>query len=369
MGLDVSDRDSWFQICLPIRHEGFGLSRMQSVASMAFLAAWAHTSRELPLQLNSHELIDNLFERQSFEGSLSLYHHLSLAGATIQEQMPEKFLLSEKSLSQILKHPEMLQHRFTCTMADHDCNLLLGTENSHEVLARLGSVSGKGAGAFLQAIPTLNELAPKPAEFRLAACLRLGLHLPFQRMQDKCDCATHLDSFGYHLMTCKHGGGSVWAHDSIVSSWSECLKELAVLHKKEPKHRYLNSKGRLDILICDTGILSDQEMEISLAHPWSKVVIKKCVNLSGFVAKKIVEMKNAKYDNEIVPGGSAPKCVSAVFEHFDIWGVSTERLLNTLSLKSKDKEGNNDSADFKAYWRRRFSVTLQELNARVMMRN
>ncbi|XP_062516214.1 uncharacterized protein LOC134191608 [Corticium candelabrum] len=221
IGLDVSDPDSWFQSCLPIRHGGFGLSRMQSVAPMAFLAAWAHTSRELSLRLNSHELIDNLFKRQSFEGSLS--HHLSLAWATIQEQMPEKSLLSEKSLSQILEEPEKLQHSFTCTMADHDYNLLLGKENSHEVSARLRSVSGKGAGAFLQAIPTSNELALKPGEFRLAACLRLGLHLHFQEMQDKCDCGTHFDSFGYDLMTCKHEGGPVWAHDSIVSSWSECL--------------------------------------------------------------------------------------------------------------------------------------------------
>ena len=57
-----------------------------------------------------------------------------------------------------------------------------------------------------------------------------------------------------------------------------------------------------------------------------------------------------------------------MFEHFGTWGVSAERLLNTLSLKSKDKEGKNCSADFKTYWRHQFSVTLQKLNARVMMK-
>ncbi|XP_062518184.1 uncharacterized protein LOC134193365 [Corticium candelabrum] len=188
-------------------------------------------------------------------------------------------------------------------------------------------------------------------------------------MQDKCDCGTHLDSFGYNLMTCKHGGGPVWAHDSIVSSWSECLKELAILHKIGPKHRYLNNEGRPDILICDTGILSDQEMDISLAHPWSKEVVKNCAKLSGFAAKKREEMKNAKYDNKILLGGSAPKCIPVVFEHFGTWGISAQRLLNTLSLKSKDKEGKNNFADFKTYWRCRFFVTLQKLNGRVMMEN
>ena len=61
MSFDVSDPDLWFQSCLPIRHGGFGLSMMQSIALMAFLAAWVHTSRELPLPLNSHKVIDNLF--------------------------------------------------------------------------------------------------------------------------------------------------------------------------------------------------------------------------------------------------------------------------------------------------------------------
>ena len=109
-------------------------------------------------------------------------------------------------------------------------------------------------------------------------------------------------------------------------------------------------------------------MDISLAHPWSMEVVKNCAKLSGFAAKKREEMKNAKYDNEILPGGSAPKCIPVVFEYIGIWGVSTERLLNTLSLKSKDKEGKNNSADFKSYWRRWFSVTLQKLNASVIMK-
>ena len=82
-------------------------------------------------------------------------------------------------------------------MVDHDYNLQLGKENSDEVSARLRSVSRKGAGACLQAIPTANELALKPGEFCLAACICLGLHFPFQGMQDKCDCGTHLDSFVY----------------------------------------------------------------------------------------------------------------------------------------------------------------------------
>ena len=57
------------------------------------------------------------------------------------------------------------------------------------------------------------------------------------------------------------------------------------------KNTYLNNEGRPDIIICDTGNLSDQEIDISLAHPWSKVVVKNWAKLSGFAAKKREEMK------------------------------------------------------------------------------
>ena len=152
--------------------------------------------------------------------------------------------------------------------------------------ARLRSVSGKGAGAWLQAILTSDELALKPSEFRLAACLRFGLDLPFQRRQNECDCRTNLDSLGYHLLTCKHGGGPIWAHDSVTATWSDCLKDLSIHDKKEPKHRYLNNDDRPDIIIFDTGNLSDLEIDVSLAHPWSKEVIRNSARQAGYAAKK-----------------------------------------------------------------------------------
>ena len=74
-------------------------------------------------------------------------------------------------------------------------------------------------------------------------------------------------------------------------------------------------------------ILSDQEMNISLAHTWSKTVIKYCAKLSGLAAKKREEIKNDKYGSETLPGGNASKCIPVVFEHFGTWEVATDRLL------------------------------------------
>ena len=41
----------------------------------------------------------------------------------------------------------------------------------------------------------------------------------------------------------------MWSHDSIMSVWSECLNDLKIQHKKEPKDRYGTSDNRPDIVV------------------------------------------------------------------------------------------------------------------------
>ena len=48
---------------------------------------------------------------------------------------------------------------------------------------------------------------------------------------------------------------------------------------------------------------------MSLAHPWSKEVIRNSARQAGYAAKKREQMKNAKYDSGILPGGRAPNCI------------------------------------------------------------
>ena len=62
-----------------------------------------------------------------------------------------------------------------------------------------------------------------PNHFRLGCCVRLGLPVPVPHWIRSCNCGDSLDDSGYHLITCKTGGGPVWTHDSVVSTWSDCL--------------------------------------------------------------------------------------------------------------------------------------------------
>ena len=87
-------------------------------------------------------------------------------------------------------------------------SLLQCNSQSERTAARLRSVQGRGAGGWLEVIPTSDtcKYAIRSNEFSLASHLRLGSALPFTNFINECDCGKELDKDGYHLLTCKYGG-------------------------------------------------------------------------------------------------------------------------------------------------------------------
>ena len=71
-------------------------------------------------------------------------------------------------------------------------------------------MSGTWSMIRLQVIPSAPKFVLKSSEFRVTAFLRLCIPLPYSQIVTKCDCGTSLDEHGYHLLTCKFGGGPVW---------------------------------------------------------------------------------------------------------------------------------------------------------------
>ena len=55
---------------------------------------------------------------------------------------------------------------------------------------------GRGAGAWLDVIPTSGKHALRANEFSIASNLRLGLALPFTDWVKVCDCGRDLDQQG-----------------------------------------------------------------------------------------------------------------------------------------------------------------------------
>ena len=78
--------------------------------------------------------------------------------------------------------------------------------------------------------------------------------MPFGGWLSHCQCGKVLDIDRYHLLSCKHGEGPIWQHDSVVSGWSECLREVGLHHRKEPRDRYTNNDCRPNIVVFDTAL-------------------------------------------------------------------------------------------------------------------
>ena len=132
-----------------------------------------------------------------------------------------------------------------------------------------------------------------------------------------CNCGATLDGSGYHLLTCKSGGGPVWSHEAIASTWSDCLRELNVHHRREPRHRYSNSNDRPDIVAFDPSPTRVATLTwIALAHPWSSDIFPR----SWCCCRRREERKKAKYAKENLPGGSTVSFIPLAIEHFGQWG-------------------------------------------------
>ena len=82
-------------------------------------------------------------------------------------------------------------------------------------------------------------------------------------------------------------------HNSIVSTWSNCLSQFNLPHKLEPQYRYVNSDKRSDILVFDPDSGAYIELDVSLAHPWRLDSVK-AASREGVAAMKREEKERGK---------------------------------------------------------------------------
>ncbi|XP_062522886.1 uncharacterized protein LOC134197557 [Corticium candelabrum] len=174
---------------------------------------------------------------------------------------------------------------------------------------------------------------------------------------------------GYHLITCKYGGVPVWTHNTIVQTWSECLSQLHVVHKIEPRHRFLDCDSRPDIYIyvVDPDFSKEVELGISLAHPWALDALPKAALEDGTAAARREMLKNDKCTKKARSCGTMLNFIPLVMKHIGQWGQEAQEYLNQLSSTATwTTECRQD--EFKNYWRTRFSMrcnsAMQECDCR-----
>ena len=139
-------------------------------------------------------------------------------------------------------------------------------------------------------------------------------------------------------------------------------------HKKEPRLRYTNNENRPDIVVFDSDQGSNTDLDVPLAHPWSLEALSRSAEEDGFAASRRQDRKQSKYKQLKLPGGKSPTFTPLVMEHFGRWGLAAESYLNALASRAKDCEGLSNPAEFRSFWRKRFSVLLQKTNAKVILK-
>ena len=259
IGLEQIEDTKWKQATMKLKFGGFGLTLYQQLLPAAFVAAWVQSLKELPNRFSTFQDL-----RQKF---LTPCSEVSAIGYSLQksvECLPPRMNDGQchyRTLEDMMLNPRKLQHHLKVDIAEkqsaeHMENLK--SDNDAAIL-RIRSLTGHGAGAWLETIPTTDKHALKPNEFRLASHLRMGNSLPFNQWLKTCDCGKDLDKHGYHLLTCKYGG-PVWTHDTVTSAWSDCLSDLHIHHQKEPRHRYADTENRPDIVFYDIATRSTKEL-------------------------------------------------------------------------------------------------------------
>ena len=152
----------------------------------------------------------------------------------------------------------------------------------------------------MSALPTDQEFALSTYNFRLATLLCLGMPIPLSDWSGSCKCGAQLDNSGYHLLTCKTGGGPVWSNNTTAATWGDCLQDVHAHLKREPRHIHSSSDCRPDLVMFESASGANVKLDIALAHPWSSDTFPKSVEIDGAAAKRQEERKHPRYKRELL---------------------------------------------------------------------
>ena len=260
------------------------MSSMESTCPIAFVSSWARSLAHFPQSFGDlTDLVKNISRAVQHPG------HIGSIASHLLQVLP-----GNKSLVELINNSKKLQKKLKSEQTEQIVSSILSNSLSQRSAARFRSLQELGAGAWLDSIPSSAKLALKPSDFRLATRMRLGLEMPLGSVVPVCECGKDIDKDGYHLLTCKTGGGPIWTHETLSSVWSDCLQHLKMSHQREPRNLYVNSDDRPDIVVFDAQQGCDIELNISAAHPWALHVISRAAQEDG-AAAATREVKNTVF--------------------------------------------------------------------------
>ena len=177
-----------------INWEGFGITTLMQISTAAFVGSWCNSLCKISQRFPSRaDLCGNLINY----ASPPFYQHLCEAVASLPAAVAlDGEALTPETFSGLIANPVKLQNCLSSDIAEESAATCIRQTSLVKHAARIRSCQGRGAGLWLQAVPSAPKFVVKCSEFRVTSFLRLGISLPYLKLLPKCDCNASLDEHG-----------------------------------------------------------------------------------------------------------------------------------------------------------------------------
>ena len=203
---------AWSQASLPIRMGGLGLIPPVQTSCNGFSASIIRFFHHNISKILPHFDFDVFWSSSSYlvPSVSSAFKYADAFLASI----PASSEVAIKTMGDVVQH-----HLAAWSNKNRSDELLQSLDVKGKV--RTSSESGKGAAAFLIAIPSTSDLLIPSYLFPIVICNYLGVAFPYVLPQ-YCVCENAIDRHGEHLSLCPHRAAQR-SHDNVVA----CIKDLA----------------------------------------------------------------------------------------------------------------------------------------------
>jgi hypothetical protein len=256
--------------------------------------------------------------------------------------------------------------RFFSEAVDKFCFAELLADAPLRDKARLLSVSGQGAGAWLGVIPSESlGYVFSPREFSVLLKWWCGMNV-YDSVCACPGCGAAMDQAGYHALTCRHMGSFGVRHNALRESFLHFLSLAGIPAEREAPSLLPGSAARpADIFVPNFAGTQAACLDFAVTHTQQPNILH-CASVCGGAAAERYEVtvKEAKFGVQCKAAGLV--LVPMVVEVFGRWG---ERSLEAMKLATKGcaHRASERVPAAGAHVRRSLSVTLQRLNARILL--
>ena len=257
--------------------------------------------------------------------------------------------------------------RFFSEAVDKCCFSALLAGSQLRDKARLLSVSGAGAGAWLGVIPSdALGYVFSPREFSVLLQWWCGMNV-YAAVFACPGCGAAMDLAGYHALTCRHMGSFGVRHNALREVFMQFLAQGGVKDaaREAPSLLPGTAARPADIFIPNYAATRAACLDFAVTHTQQPSILDRASVCAGAAAERYeVAVKDMKFSAACEAAGLL--LVPMVVEVFGTWGAKSAEAFQLITKACANKASETGVAAG-AHIRRSLSVTLQRLNARILL--